>query len=580
MSSSAGELDPLVAAQAGVRRAAGCVLGDEVLDDVALEAAREVPDVEGDAEHVGHPPRVTGVLQVQQPRADSRRVAAERDRARCTPTTSWPASSMRAAATAESTPPDMAATTRISAGQLRGPSRPLDDRGQGGEEGVDVGLGRRVAEGQPQGSPAPRTRCAPWRAARGWAAGRPPGTPSRCEHSTPGGVEEVEQRVALAAGHEQVGVAGQPARAVAGLQPPVTVMPRPEAQGALEEAVAQAHRARSASTSAAATVSSSATANARMAGTSRVPLRTWRSWPPPWASGHERGVPAGERARRRRAGPPTLCAETVIEVGAGLVELDRQVPDGLHGVGVERHPVLVGDGGELRDRLHGADLVVGPHDAGQGDVVGVLRQALAQVVDREVAAPVGLEPGHPGALLREELDRVEDRVVLDAAHDEPGACRVRGEPRGIRALDGQVVGLGAPGREDDLGRSRAQRARDALPRLLDDRPGGPARGVQRRGVPDAGGLLGQGLDGGRQHGSGRRVVEVVRSRWSSLRFGARGRDAPGAGPARGVRGRPEGATGSSPLHLVRDVRGIPPRERWSASALAPADLLGRLRAGP
>jgi hypothetical protein len=41
----------------------GRVLGDEVVDDVGLEPVGEVPDVEGDAEHVaGHPMGVAGVL--------------------------------------------------------------------------------------------------------------------------------------------------------------------------------------------------------------------------------------------------------------------------------------------------------------------------------------------------------------------------------------------------------------------------------------------------------------------------------------------------------------------------------------
>ena len=44
------ELDLLVAAQARVGRAAGGVLGDEVVDDVGAEPLGEVPDVERDAE--------------------------------------------------------------------------------------------------------------------------------------------------------------------------------------------------------------------------------------------------------------------------------------------------------------------------------------------------------------------------------------------------------------------------------------------------------------------------------------------------------------------------------------------------
>ena len=49
---------------------------------------------------------------VQQPRAPVRKDCGFAESARCTPVTSCPASAARAAATAESTPPDMAASTR------------------------------------------------------------------------------------------------------------------------------------------------------------------------------------------------------------------------------------------------------------------------------------------------------------------------------------------------------------------------------------------------------------------------------------------------------------------------------------
>ena len=57
-----GELDALVAAHARVGRAAGGVLGDEVVDDVELEALAEVPDVERDAEQVRGAARIHRVL--------------------------------------------------------------------------------------------------------------------------------------------------------------------------------------------------------------------------------------------------------------------------------------------------------------------------------------------------------------------------------------------------------------------------------------------------------------------------------------------------------------------------------------
>ena len=56
------ELDLLVAAQAGVRRPAGGVLGDEVVHHVGGEPVGQVPDVERDAEDVGGPAGVVGVL--------------------------------------------------------------------------------------------------------------------------------------------------------------------------------------------------------------------------------------------------------------------------------------------------------------------------------------------------------------------------------------------------------------------------------------------------------------------------------------------------------------------------------------
>ncbi len=56
------ELDVLVAGQAGVGRAAARVLGDEVVDDAAVEVLFEVHHVVGDAQHVGRGAGVVDVL--------------------------------------------------------------------------------------------------------------------------------------------------------------------------------------------------------------------------------------------------------------------------------------------------------------------------------------------------------------------------------------------------------------------------------------------------------------------------------------------------------------------------------------
>src|SRR4029079_18186738 len=89
--------------------------------------------------------------RVQQPRAPDRYDEGLRERARWMPVTSCPASAARAAATAESTPPDMAAMTRTSAHhRVAGRARPVDARADRGDQGVDVGVGARVAEGEAQ----------------------------------------------------------------------------------------------------------------------------------------------------------------------------------------------------------------------------------------------------------------------------------------------------------------------------------------------------------------------------------------------------------------------------------------------
>src|SRR3954470_8904691 len=76
-----GELDLLVAPHAGIGSAAGRVLGDEVLDHVLGEALGQIPDVERDAQLVGHPARVVSVLDAAAPAgAAAQRLPVRRQR--------------------------------------------------------------------------------------------------------------------------------------------------------------------------------------------------------------------------------------------------------------------------------------------------------------------------------------------------------------------------------------------------------------------------------------------------------------------------------------------------------------------
>ena len=50
------------------------------------------------------------------------------------------------------------------------------------------------------------------------------------------------------------------------------------------------------------------------------------------------------------------------QVDARLAHVDRDLADGLGGVGVEERSVLAGDVGQLVDGLQHAGLVIGGHD--------------------------------------------------------------------------------------------------------------------------------------------------------------------------------------------------------------------------
>ena len=67
------------------------------------------------------------------------------------------------------------------------------------------------------------------------------------------------------------------------------------------------------------------------------------------------------------------------------------------------------------DRLHRADLVVGPHGGDQRHLVAVAVQLLAQRLDADPAQAVDRQPGDLGALEPgEPLHGVEHGVVLGA----------------------------------------------------------------------------------------------------------------------------------------------------------------------
>ena len=174
-----GELHCLVAAHAGHRRLALRIPIREVLDHRFAEPSLRVDHVMRDAKLVRHPPRVMDIL----PGAAAPSVPWPCHGHQCsvTPITSCPAARISAAATALSTPPDIAATTGVRADRNVAAGAPdRDDRGAGR-------VGGQAAPWQPNLRNEERRRASSQRCRAAWTA---------------------RWRLALmrAAGHEVIGV--------------------------------------------------------------------------------------------------------------------------------------------------------------------------------------------------------------------------------------------------------------------------------------------------------------------------------------------------------------------------------------
>ena len=63
-----------------------------------------------------------------------------------------------------------------------------------------------------------------------------------------------------------------------------------------------------------------------------------------------------------------LVAGKAEQVNVRGLHINGQVPGSLYSVSVEQHAVLPAEGAKFRNGLHGADFVVGKHDADQAGV--------------------------------------------------------------------------------------------------------------------------------------------------------------------------------------------------------------------
>src|SRR3712207_1387087 len=136
--------------------------------------------------------------------------------------------------------------------------------------------------------------------------------------------------------------------------------------------------------------------------------------PAPEEDGGDRGALAHvERADALR--PVELVARDGERRYPRLPYLDVVPPGRLDRVGVERHAPPSARGGQLLHRLHGADLVVGPHHRRERRV---RPQRCRELVDVHEAVPVHPEPGHLEALRLQPARGLAHGGVLDSRDDE------------------------------------------------------------------------------------------------------------------------------------------------------------------
>ena len=423
------ELHGTVALDARVRRPASGVLLDVGRHDVALEILGEVEDVVLDPQLLGDPARV---LASATERAG---VRAPPESLSVAPTTSWPCSTRSAAATEESTPPDMPqehASSQVCHRFSGAAAQRHRDVGHHGERVVDVGVGRGRAKREPNRARRPGAGTPPWRPARGSAPAR---RWHRTNHRTrrlplrPG--RRAAPRVRSRAGTDGDGPGARAPRARPSAAPKVSPRAgRPPSGPAAPTLWPSSRRARSLPPA--------------------VPWPSPRRRPRPECRSAGRVlVPhraaAAKRDRRADDEYPHAHRTTHLvraerdQVGAGTRLCDLEVGCRLHGVGkddgVGRSPP-----NGVHDRSHGlhdARLVVRRHDRDQHDAP---KRATAPA--RRGPPPRPDRPEAPVRRLRAAQRRGTIPGLPGAPRRTPGPPRHRagpGRPRPFRAPPGRLT---------------------------------------------------------------------------------------------------------------------------------------------
>src|SRR5260370_14934719 len=105
------------------------------------------------------------------------------------------------------------------------------------------------------------------------------------------------------------------------------------------------------------------------------------------------------------------------EINSQSVDVDRDFPRGLYGVGVEVDVGFLGDAADFFERLDGAELVVGVHD---GDQNGFRPDGAAQILEINLSFAISRQIGDASACFFECLAGVENSFVFDGGGVDAG----------------------------------------------------------------------------------------------------------------------------------------------------------------
>jgi hypothetical protein len=189
--------------------------------------------------------------------------------------------------------------------------------------------------------------------------------------------------------------------------------------------------------------------------------------------------PSTQRADAER--PADLVPGHGHRVQAAGREVDRQLAERLHRVGVERHAVAGASAASSATGCTVPTSLLAHITVTSATEPGRSRARLERLRVHPAAASTGSHSTSAPSCSASHSTASMHGVVLDRAGQDAAPARVLAAALPVEALDGQVVRLGAAAGEDDLAGPAPERRGERLAGLLDQPPGDPAERASGRG---------------------------------------------------------------------------------------------------